>query len=290
MKRLRRTLLEFWIILPLAAVVGFMGPFGTYLTGDFILRTQRWAVLLFGAYVLVRPTMFLWDWVARMTRLPHGTVMIWGLGVSSIPMSVIWQSAGADETKQLGGYAGMLPFALLCSMTILLVAWLADRADEHLLRTYGGTVYRMRSGGEGCAAVAEAVAPTLPVPSAPDPAPIRQADDAGVRPRLYDRLAPGFEGPVVALESEDHYVRVHGPKGSELLLMRLRDAIAEMDEVPGEQTHRSWWVARGGIADVSRSGRTMDLMLANGARAPVARDSVDRLERSGFLPARGEAG
>ena len=73
MERLRRTLLEIWIIPLLAAVVGFMGPFGTYLMGDFLTRMIRWEVLLMGAYILVRPTMFFWNWVATITRLPRGT-------------------------------------------------------------------------------------------------------------------------------------------------------------------------------------------------------------------------
>lgn len=278
--RLRRTLLEIWIVLPLACIVGFMGPFGTYLTGDFIQRSMRWWGLLMGAYVLVRPTMALWAWVARATRLPPGTVMIWGLAVSSIPMGLFWQWVGANETRSLGGYTGMLPFALLCSLTILLVAALANRADEHLLRTYGNS-YQWHVRDDG-AAVAEAVAPVVTAIAAP-------VAPSGDRPRLYDRLSPSFAGPVVALESEDHYVRVHGQRGSELVLMRLRDAIAEMDGAPGEQTHRSWWVAQGGIAEVSRTGRSLELLLGNGARAPVARDSVDRLERSGFLPGPAQA-
>ncbi|HEX7871949.1 MAG TPA: LytTR family transcriptional regulator DNA-binding domain-containing protein [Sphingobium sp.] len=283
MKRLRRTILEIWILGPLALVVGFMGPFGTYLMGDFLTRSSRWLVMLAGAYVLVRPTMLFWDWVARATRLPRGTVMIWGLTASSIPMGLVWQAWRGEEIKQLGGYSGVVPFSVLCSLTILLVAWLADRADEHLLRNYQGSMQGLRTVTEGQPAVAEAVLPVV----RPEPKPPRAGGD---RPRLYARLGPQFEGDVLALESEDHYVRVHGVKGSDLLLMRLRDAIAEMDGVPGAQTHRSWWVARDAVAGVSRAGRTMDVVLANGANAPVARDSVDRLERSGFLPIRGEAG
>ncbi|HEX7819979.1 MAG TPA: LytTR family DNA-binding domain-containing protein [Sphingobium sp.] len=282
MKRLRRTLLEIWIIPLLAAVVGFMGPFGTYLMGDFLSRAIRWEVLLMGAYILVRPTMFFWNWVAEVTRLPRGTVMIWGLAVSSIPMGLIWQAARAAEIKQLGGYSGMLPFSLLCAMTILLVAWLADRADEHLLASYGDPMQRLRgSDGNGQPLVAESVSPTAPTASPSPPTGVE-----GSRARLYARLGPQFIGEVLALESEDHYVRVHGVGGSELLLMRLRDAIAEMDGAPGEQTHRSWWIARDTIAEIVRTGRTLEIVLLDGTHAPVARDSVDRLERSGFLVAR----
>ena len=47
-----------------------------------------------------------------------------------------------------------------------------------------------------------------------------------------------------AIESEDHYLRVHTSAGQELILMRLADAVRELAGVEGLQTHRSWWVAR----------------------------------------------
>lgn len=270
MNRLRRTLLEFWIILPLACVVGFLGPFGSYLSGDFILRTKRWWILLMGAYVLVRPTMVFWYWIARSTRLPERSVMISGLVVSSFPMALIWHMAGFDEIKPLGGYAGILPFALLCSLAILLVASWADQTDRHLQNHQGRPAAFPSSDGEADtppAAVTHAL-----------------GHSQTARPRLYARLSPRFEGDILALESEDHYVRVHGMRQSELLLLRLRDAIAEMDDVPGEQTHRSWWVAQGAVAEVSGTGRNREIRLGSGTTVPVARDSVDRLQRSGFLP------
>ncbi|WP_336968942.1 LytTR family transcriptional regulator DNA-binding domain-containing protein [Sphingobium aromaticiconvertens] len=57
-----------------------------------------------------------------------------------------------------------------------------------------------------------------------------------------------------------------------------------MDDISGEQTHRSWWVAREAVAETAGAGRNREIRLVNGIRAPVARDSVDRLRRSGFLP------
>jgi hypothetical protein len=105
----------------------------------------------------------------------------------------------------------------------------------------------------------------------------------GEVPRLLARLSPGFQAPIIALQSEDHYVRVHGRKGSELILIRLRDAIVEMAGVPGEQVHRSWWIAREGVIATIRAGRGWSLRLVNGELAPIARESVYRLRRSGFL-------
>jgi hypothetical protein len=279
-KRLRRTLLELWAIAPVAAVVGFLGPFGSYLAGDFLMRFGRWAALLLGAYVLARPALLFWHWVAQATGLPRRSLTLWGMVLSSFPMALVWRLVGRDEIQLLGGYSGLLPFALLCSLLIMAVAWWAERADAHLLAYYGSGPSREWTAGISGSGLPD------PMLTPPRPAePRTPATGSSSRPRLYARLSSSFDGPILALESEDHYVRVHGMHGSELLLLRLRDAIVEMDQHPGEQTHRSWWVSRGAVAGVSGTGRTREVRLVNGLRVPVARDSISRLERSGFLPA-----
>lgn len=296
MNRLRRILLEIWAIIPTSLVVGFLGPFGTYLQGDIFARWGRWGVLLLGAYVVIRPTMVFWDWIARATRLPRGPVVLWGLMLSSVPLALVWRLARAEETLLIAGYSGLLPFTLLCSLMVLGIAWWADRADAFLLR-YHDPQWRWSQvpvAAEGLAVpqpVPERpVVPVVPVEAAlvaqyPAEGQLQHVGTQAHRPRLYARLTPRFQADVVALESEDHYVRVHGRDGhSELLLMRLRDAIAEMDGSPGEQVHRSWWIARDAVKQVLGAGRSRQLLLVDGTKAPVARDSVDRLQRSGFLP------
>lgn len=271
MKRLRRALLELWAILPTAAIVGFLGPFGTYLRGDYLQRVAQWWLLLMGAYVLARPALLFWQWVARATMLPRRSLTFWGVVFSSAPIAAVWNAFSPEGLQGLKGYVGVLPFALLCSLLVMVIAGWAERADAYLLANYPGTI----PGDGGLDAP--------PPPAAPSAVPAVARTN---RPRLFARLSPGFEAPILALESEDHYVRVHGARRSELILLRLRDAIAEMDDTPGEQTHRSWWVARAAVAGVSGSGRAFTVLLTDGNRAPVARDSIGRLERSGFLPRR----
>jgi hypothetical protein len=102
------------------------------------------------------------------------------------------------------------------------------------------------------------------------------------RPRLRDRLPPGF-GDILALQAEDHYVRVHSPTGSTLLLMRLADAVAELDGLDGLQVHRSWWVAKAAVASAARDGRRVNLRLTNGAEAPVTRENIRALRQAGWI-------
>lgn len=261
----RRLVLELWAILVLACIVGFLGPFGTYLKADFVDRAEDWWTLLMGAYLLVRPCIFLLNLIALRTRLPQEPLAFWGVAATSVPLAMIWRTVGQNAYRALHGYAELVPFALLCALAVLVVALWSRRTDE-----------RLSSRHE----------PAPPDPEAqPGVAPSKEEMSGPDAPPLQARLSRSFEGPIIALQSEDHYVRVHGSKGSELLLMRLRDAITAMDNFPGEQVHRSWWIARDGVAQLERAGRAWRICLTNGKHAPIARESIRKLRASGFLPA-----
>ncbi|WP_395337149.1 LytTR family DNA-binding domain-containing protein [Novosphingobium sp. BL-8H] len=278
---LRRILIELWAMVVFAAIIGFLGPFGTYFNGDFAARTWRWWMQLMGAYVLVRPSILLWTAIADATSLPRRLMAFWGVLLSSFPLALLWTWSASAYFHSLDGFAGILPFSVLSAIAVLAVTYWAKQADEQLRDALGSS---SSSGGVRDADEGTYPAPTQqPETVVSDRSGDAAADDAD-GPRLLRRLAPGFNAPVIALQSEDHYVRVHGRGGSEMVLIRLRDAVAEMDGMPGEQVHRSWWVARDGIAEVTADGRNRTIRLANGAVAPVARDSVPRLERVGFLP------
>ncbi|MFK4870915.1 LytTR family DNA-binding domain-containing protein [Novosphingobium sp. ZW T3_23] len=268
----RRGLLELWAMVMLAAVVGFLGPFGTYLEADFPTRVWNWFAHLMGAYVLVRPTIWFLAVLADATAIPRGALICWGVLLASFPLALVWEWGASMFFQALGGFAGLLPFAILSAAAILAVVVAAKRIDGELANRKHAPVR-----------------PTVSEDRAPSPAPeiagVPPVEDREeVRPRLLARLGPAFEGPILALQSEDHYVRVHGVRGSELLLMRLRDAIPEMADCPGYQVHRGWWVAESAVSGMETNGRNRTIVLINGEKAPVARDSVAALERAGFLP------
>ncbi|WP_300527037.1 LytTR family DNA-binding domain-containing protein [Maricaulis sp.] len=101
---------------------------------------------------------------------------------------------------------------------------------------------------------------------------------------LTDKLPPRLRSAdILALESEDHYLRVHTSRGDELILMRLSDAMAAVETLEGSQTHRSWWVAREAIADVERENGRAKLTLTSGAIAPVSRTYVPVLREKGWI-------
>jgi len=91
-------------------------------------------------------------------------------------------------------------------------------------------------------------------------------------PKFLDRLPLKLRGAEVwAVEAEDHYLRLHTSKGQDLILMRLSDAIAELEGIEGAQVHRSWWVARDAITGAVRGDGRATLTLKDGAEAPVSR-------------------
>ncbi|MEE4536883.1 MAG: LytTR family DNA-binding domain-containing protein, partial [Erythrobacter sp.] len=98
----------------------------------------------------------------------------------------------------------------------------------------------------------------------------------------HDRLPRGFPA-ILALQVEDHYVRAIAAERSEMVLMSLSDAIAEMAEDVGEQVHRSWWVARSAVAGHRRVGRDVRLVLINGSEAPVSRAMAPTLRAKGWF-------
>lgn len=88
---------------------------------------------------------------------------------------------------------------------------------------------------------------------------------------------------VYAVSAEDHYLRVHTSAGETMLLMRLADAVRELAALEGQQTHRSWWVARQGLADVARGDGKVTLKLKSGAEAPVSRTYQKAVKDAGWL-------
>jgi len=102
-------------------------------------------------------------------------------------------------------------------------------------------------------------------------------------PRFLERIPPKLKGAeLYAVEAEDHYLRIHTDRGSDLILMRLSDAVTELEGIEGAQTHRSWWVAREAVVDVERGDGRATFILKDGARAPVSRTFARTLRAEGW--------
>lgn len=113
---------------------------------------------------------------------------------------------------------------------------------------------------------------------------MRMTAQTKTAPKFLDRLPLKLRGAEVwAVEAEDHYLRLHTSKGQDLILLRLADAIAELEGIEGAQVHRSWWVARDAIADAKRGDGRATLKLKDGAEVPVSRTYAGLLRDRGWI-------
>ena len=101
---------------------------------------------------------------------------------------------------------------------------------------------------------------------------------------FLDRLPVKYRtADLHAISSEDHYLRVHTSLGEELILMRLADAVRELNGAEGLQVHRSWWVAKSGVTDEKRvDGRSL-LVLPTGTAVPVSRSYRGNAKDAGLI-------
>ncbi|HEX8573556.1 MAG TPA: LytTR family DNA-binding domain-containing protein [Allosphingosinicella sp.] len=87
---------------------------------------------------------------------------------------------------------------------------------------------------------------------------------------------------LIALEAEDHYVRVHTDSGAELVAMRFSEAMAELALAHGYRLHRSWWAPADSIESVRWKRGAGEARLAGGLVAPVSRGCAAALKAAGW--------
>ncbi|MGA0607424.1 LytTR family DNA-binding domain-containing protein [Phenylobacterium sp. VNQ135] len=117
-----------------------------------------------------------------------------------------------------------------------------------------------------------------------EPAPAPAGD--GPDPTLVFRQrlsAKRRTAALIAVEAEDHYLRVHTDAGAELVTARFADALAELSEAPGFRTHRSWWVAADAIEDVRWRRGAGEARLRGGLVVPVSRSQAPALKDAGWF-------
>ena len=281
--------LQLAIVLALGAFLAMAGPFGTY--GDLaaVPRYAYWVGLcLFGygsiavaaqamralgatggaasvalvALASALPTTLAVAWVEQLLRLDH-----------AVPLQTMPRVYGSVAAIQL------LMVLLLTRMRLTLEpllfaspaaspgpigSALRDMPGEamHDLPAPGDAVSDV-SAGPGVHEPGQAV----PGEAAPPHVQARQASP----PAFLARIPPHLGSVLLALQAEDHYLRVITDAGSALVLMRLADAIRELPPENGMQVHRSWWIAYEAAREIEKEAGRMNLRLPDGTQVPVSR-------------------
>ncbi len=100
-------------------------------------------------------------------------------------------------------------------------------------------------------------------------------------PSALARRFPEIAGKaLLAIEADEHYIRLHTDAGSSHVLYRFRDALKDVEGQAGLRVHRSWWVTIDAMARLEPSRSGYGLMLRGGLVAPVSQTYRRDVERA----------
>ncbi len=105
------------------------------------------------------------------------------------------------------------------------------------------------------------------------------AHTAGFLHHVPNSLRDGL----LAVQAQEHYIKIHSKESSELILYRFGDALRELTDTAGMQVHRSFWIAEKSVREHKREGGRLLLTLHNGLEVPVSRSFIREVEGSDFL-------
>jgi hypothetical protein len=183
----------------------------------------------------------------------------------------------------LGGLASSISWTLLSPWyNQIYVDWITSSEVLDMLlnpRSRLATVSLIQtciagSAGAGLSTLATLLFESAGPPPVSPPAPLAQMPEpatgvSGPAPRIIERMPDIRTEDILALEAEDHYVRIHHTQGAKLVHYRFADAVSDMGLGRGIRVHRSFWIANHAIKEISR-GRRMEIVLTNGIKVPVS--------------------
>lgn len=226
-----------------ALVLGMVGPFGTYESLRLPARLAYWAAIVVSTYFL-------------------------GFAFVSLLEKLIFTGRP--------GPAGFALIGAMAGVPVALFVWVLNRLvyGTDVVFLLPLTLYVM-----AIAAVSSGVIAFFSARLAHAHAP---AQPSAQRPKLIERLQPRLRGKLLYLSMQDHYVEVVTDKGSELILMRMSDAVDETAPVDGLQIHRSYWVASDAVTGTIRRDGRLILRMSDGAELPVSRNRIGAVKDAGL--------
>lgn len=243
--------------------VALIGPFGTHESLSALPRLLVWAAIIALGLVLREG----FGRVIRRSGLGRGLAAQM-IAVVLLAMSlgpVIWAIS-----HRFAVAAGGPPPALIEVVLVVLAVCCAIIALRmHLAPRWavaGGLSTPAAPGGLGRAA-----------PRSAPP----------MRPDFLNRMDRHLPGAVIRVSADDHYLHVHTEAGAARLFMRFRDAMVELDALPGFRIHRSHWVAAHAVLRLRVEGRRHVLDLCDGTSLPVSQAYLGRLRAAGLADQRG---
>lgn len=267
-----------FFLLAIPLVVSFV--FGWPSTDGADVETRAWTVVYWITGVL--PLWWLDYGLARLgsrwMRLRRGPALWLWLAITPVPVFVtaavtgfftirleFFASTVLPQITRFGAFpaqyspewfVGMLRGSLMPCAIWLIANALHQRLFGRLLTAY--VEADAAPGGDGEALTA------FPRDASAQPRP-------ATAPSFLERLDKPLRGRVIAIQAQEHYIRVHTDQGASLALYRFSDALAQLRAERGIQVHRSYWIRIDAVRSIERSQGRSTIVLSNGVRVPVSR-------------------
>lgn len=258
-----------------AFVMAFTGAMGTN-DAPFSERLAFWAVvILSGSFLGLGFSVIIRDWWGGLARHRWAEAMVVALAVS-LPHTFLVVVASA-----LVFGVGAITWGLIVSFWSIVVVLTLVLTAINYLAAQGATALPETS-------LAAAPLPALESAPAPasngEPAAVQEVPSLPAIPSLIAEKLPAHlkHADLIAIEAEDHYLRIHTNTGSDLVLMRMLDACALLPEAAGTRVHRSWCAARGAVEALVRHESRAELSLQGGITVPVSRAMQASLRKQGW--------
>ncbi len=269
----------------LGVFLGVIGPFGSYNGGTTEFRIVYWTANMWIGFAVISTSVRLSIRAAIGWDIPVWFALAIGVAVGCVPLgflialfsALFWPGAHG----QISGLSVWYGQTLVVAEPFSFAYYALSNRGDGGWRT---AVVQAVAARQAPAANLSGANITAPDSRPPDVTVLDgTAAGAPAGPSFLNRMPPRIGRELLCLQMEDHYVRAHTARGSDLILTPLKDAIAELSDVEGMQVHRSWWVAREAVAAPVANGRNLALRLTNGLEVPVSRASVAKLKLAGWL-------
>lgn len=257
MPRITRATVTSWVLV--SFLVAYTGPFGTYAMG-FGRRLLYWSLVVVCSSLISHVS------AALAGRIVGKRSSLLTDFLTVVLMTLLFSPVLWGITRGLlGGGPGLIPAIWVFAQFVAIITAVITSARRTIPGLARGSHRRARETPEP--------EPDVGLDLGAEPGP----------PRLVRRLPKDFQGPILRLAVNDHFVDVVTPRMTHRLRLRLADAVDEMDTVAGFCTHRSHWVARQAVEGVERQAGRIMLRLSNGDHVPVSRTYRPRLEAAGIF-------
>lgn len=254
---IRKIMIDLAIMTAIGIFLALIGPFGS-IAQPLALRLVTWLGFAYLGYAIYSPMGLLVRKMSAAFDFPKPPLWLFAVAIATIPMTAaVWSIGFVPSWPRMP--------TLEQALTSYFYVFVVGAAVTALF-------YALENRGS------ETKSEEHAVPAPAEAAPGAQENTV----RFLERIPPHLGDQLLALEMEDHYVRVHTDLGSDLVLLRMRDAVAELDGLEGAQVHRSWWVARSAVTGTSKDGRNLRLILTSGLEAPVSRTNAPMLKQAGW--------